>query len=57
MTGMLLLVALLAVGAYAAGYVVGRSERGSRRRAQQAWRAGERLQQAALDRPGNPRLN
>ena len=57
MTGTLVMVALLAVGAYAAGYLVGRSERASRRRAQQAWRAGDRLQQAALDRPGNPRLN
>lgn len=57
MTGTLLLVGLLAVGAYTVGYVAGRSEHVSRRRAEQAGRAGERLLQASLDRPGDPRLN
>lgn len=57
MTGMLLLVAVLAVASYTVGYLVGRADRGSRRRTQQAWRAGQLLQQTTLDRPGNPRLN
>ena len=57
MTSTLLLVAVLALGAYVAGYLVGRADRRSHRSDQQARSAGERLQQAALDRPGNPLLN
>ena len=53
----LLLVAVLSVGSYTVGYLIGRSERRSRRRVRQSSRAAERLQQAALDRPGNPHLN
>ena len=51
------LVAFLAVGAYTVGYLVGRSERRSRLRQRQAWRMGQLLQQATMDRPGNPRMN
>ena len=57
MTMTLLLVAVLSVGSYTVGYLIGRSERRSRRRVRQSSRAAERLQQAALDRPGNPHLN
>lgn len=53
----LLLVALLSVTSYTVGFLIGRAERRSCRRAWQADRAAERLQQAGLDRPGNPRLN
>ena len=57
MTMTLLLVALLSVTSYTVGFLIGRAERRSCRRAWQADRAAERLQQAGLDRPGNPRLN
>jgi hypothetical protein len=53
----LIIVALLTTAAYTAGYLIGRSERDHRRPAHLTQRLTQHVEQANIDRPGNPRLN
>jgi hypothetical protein len=54
----LLIVAILATGAYAAGYLIGRSDGEARRDTSYRYRRLEQhIEQLNLDRSGNPRLN
>jgi hypothetical protein len=53
----LLVVAILTTAAYTAGYLIGRSENETRRQTSCSQRLTQHLQEADIDRPGNPRLN
>jgi hypothetical protein len=53
----LLLIAVLTAIAYTVGYLIGRSERDRRRHARRSHGLTQHIQQATIDRPGNPRLN
>jgi hypothetical protein len=57
MTLSLLIVTVLTALAYSAGYLMGRSERDYRRHARRPQCLTQHIEQANIDRPGNPRLN